>query len=227
MRHLILLSGNLAAGPLLDQLLIPCDYLVAADGGTDHAHRFGLLPDMVVGDFDSIAPESRAWIEANRIPVHRFPTVKDATDSEIALEASLAAVSADTPPGDVELVFLGAFGSRPDHVLGNQLMAAAFAEKGYRVTLSDGISLLYALHGPATLSLAMNELPAGPWAVSVITVTARATGVTYTGLRYPLTDFTLPFGSTRGLSNEPLTKDSRISISLTEGTLLVCLTPAV
>lgn len=226
MRHLIVLSGNLTDGPLLTQLLLPRNYLVAADGGSDHLHRLNILPDLVVGDFDSIAADGREWIESNRIPVHRFPTVKDTTDSEIALEASLSAIPRHTRPQDVELVFLGALGSRPDHVLGNQMMAAALAQKGYRVTMSDGVSLIYAMSGPDRLNIDMSKLPQLRWVVSTIAISAEATGLTYTGLCYPLNRFTLPFGSSHGLSNEPGAQNNQISISLEKGTILVCLTPS-
>lgn len=226
MRHLIVLSGSLTAGPLLDRLLTPRDHVVAADGGSDHLRQLGIAPDLVVGDFDSIKPASRQWIERQGIAVHRYPTAKNATDSEIALDASLAALPPDSRPEDVELVILGALGSRPDHVLGNQMMAASLAERGYRVVMSDGISLIYTLAGPGRLQIDLRQLPEADWAVSTVAVSREATGLTYAGLRYPLDHFTLPFGSSRGLSNEPTEPVGMVEVSLTGGTILICLTPA-
>lgn len=225
MRHLIVLSGSLTAGPLLDRLLTPRDHVVAADGGSDHLRLLGIAPNLVVGDFDSIKPAGRQWIERQEIAVHRYPTAKNATDSEIALDASLSALPPDSRPEDVELVILGALGSRPDHVLGNQMMAASLAERGYRVVMSDGISLIYALAGPGRQQIDLHQFPETDWAVSSIAVSREATGLTYAGLQYPLDHFTLPFGSSRGLSNKPAKPDSVIEVSLTAGTILFCLTP--
>ncbi len=226
MRHLIVLSGDLIESPLTDRLLEKRDHVVAADGGTDHLRRMGVTPDLVVGDFDSISPEGQAWILERQIKVLRFPQAKNATDSEIALEASLAALPPSISLPEVELVFLGALGNRPDHVLGNQLMAAALARKGYRVTMSDGVSILYAVHGPDRWEMDLGNLPATRWAISVISVSTEARGISYQGLRYPLDDFDLQFGSSRGISNEPEKPNGIISIELASGTILICLTPA-
>lgn len=225
-RHLIVLSGNLVDGPLVDWLCSSRDHVIAADGGADHLRRLHIVPDLVVGDFDSLRSEGQAWIEENRMKVLRFPTAKNATDSEIALEASLAALPEGIAPSDVELVFLGALGSRPDHVLGNQMMAASLARQGYQVLLSDGISLVRALTGPGQWTLDLSLLPPTQWAVSVVSVSPVAQGLTYQGLRYPLDHFDLLFGSSRGISNEPAEPSGSITIRLESGTVLILLTPA-
>ena len=56
-------------------------------------------------------------------------------------------------------------------------------------------------------------------AVSVLALTAQVTGITYRGLEYPLDDFTLPLGSTRGVSNVVATQPATIRVG--EGVLLV------
>ena len=225
-RHLIVLSGDLTDGPLVNWLCSERDHVVAADGGADHLRRLHIIPDLVVGDFDSILSQSQAWIDENKIKVHRFPTAKNATDSEIALEASLAALPEGVVPSDVELVFLGALGSRPDHVLGNQMMAASLAQQGYQVVMSDGISLLYALTGPGQKSVDLTQLPQTDWAVSVVSISPLAQGLSYQGLRYPLDHFDLTFGSSRGISNEPADPSGSVTIRLEAGTVLIILTPA-
>ncbi len=224
-RHLIILSGSLADTPLLRVLIRDCSHVVAADGGSDHARRIGLKPHLAVGDLDSITPEGRAWLDASAIPVNVYPPEKDATDSEIALAASLAAIPAGTPPESVELVFLGALGSRPDHVLGNQMMAASLAARGYRVLISDGLSILWAMQGPDSLAISLDSLPPENWAFSVVALSPIVSGLTYTGLKYPLDRFTLPFGSSRGISNEPAAGVREITVRIESGLALACLTP--
>ncbi len=227
LRHLIILSGTVVDGPLLRYLLRDSNYIIAADGGADHAHRLGLLPDLAVGDLDSILPAGLAWLQEKKIPLNVFPVEKNATDSEIALAAAIASVPSGTPPSEVELVFLGALGSRPDHVLGNQLIAACLATEGYRVLLTDGISILQGAHGPFEQTFDLASLPPTSWAYSTIALTPQVTGLSYEGLKYPLTDFTLEFGSTRGISNEPEPGAAEIRISFKQGMALLCLTPKV
>jgi thiamine pyrophosphokinase len=55
--------------------------------------------------------------------------------------------------------------------------------------------------------------------VSVLPLSAQATGITFNGLRYPLEDATLTLGSTRGISNEIACTPARVHIET--GTLLV------
>ena len=77
--------------------------LVAADGGADALLAAGLLPDLVVGDLDSISPQARERL-ADRI---RFIAEQDSTDFEKALRASPAALT----------IAVGFLGGRIDHTL--------------------------------------------------------------------------------------------------------------
>lgn len=77
--------------------------LVAADGGADALRAAGLVPDLVVGDLDSISPAARAAF-ADRI-LH--VAEQDSTDFEKAMRASPA-------PFTIAVGFLGA---RIDHAL--------------------------------------------------------------------------------------------------------------
>lgn len=279
-RVCVILSGQVLSDAGLLPWLAGRALLVCADGGARHLFRLNILPDLLVGDLDSIGPEEQAWLAAAGIPVRQFPPAKDMTDSELAitiaieLAANLAREQTGTNnPAAFELVVLAAFGSRPDHVLANQLLAARLAASGCRVVLTDGLSHLAVLHGPDRLAIPSAEFPwpggasgkdgngspepdhetgrqsgdvfqdngkyqasrAGPfaskphsWAFSAIPVTAEVTGLTYSGLQYPLDHATLAFGTTRGVSNE-LARDQQLpalTVEITSGTLMVILTPA-
>ncbi len=87
----------------------PGAYVVAADGGLDHARAAGLDPDLLVGDLDSISPVGLAWA-VEHAQVERHPADKTCTDTELAL-----ALAARRSPDHVLLV-AGA-GDRLDHAL--------------------------------------------------------------------------------------------------------------
>ena len=62
-------------------------FVVAADSGLDHAIAIGLDVDLIIGDLDSVAASSLAT--SRGIPIEQYPTHKDQTDLELALNAAL------------------------------------------------------------------------------------------------------------------------------------------
>ncbi|NCA98704.1 MAG: thiamine diphosphokinase [Clostridia bacterium] len=232
-RIVIVLSGQIASEDGFCELIRRQDLLICADGGARHLHRIGRLPDRLVGDLDSIDPADLAWIEQHQVPIVRFPSVKDETDAELAVEASLEllcekkGLARETlSPADVELIFLAVLGGRPDHVLANQLMAVKLAEHGFSVLLSDGQSRMIPVVGPAQLHVPAPARQATDWAISAIPVSPVITGLSYTGLQYPLHNATLERGSCRGVSNRPA-DGQPIEVNLESGALLIILTPAI
>jgi thiamine pyrophosphokinase len=183
--------------------------VVAADGGAGAALNLGRLPDVVVGDFDSLDAATRERLEAGGAILEMHPREKDETDLELAL---LAAVQRGATAIDV----LGAFGGpRLDHALAN-VLALALPWLGERpVRLLDPRHEVRLLRGPGTLRLsgAPGDL------VSLLPLSITAEGIDTAGLRYPLRDGTLLLGRTRGVSNE-LTGETA-SVRLGAGLLLV------
>jgi len=230
MRCVILLSGNIQCGEPILGFLQSADYVICADGGIRHARRLNWLPDMVVGDLDSVTEADLAWAETMKIPIRRYPVAKNETDAELAVQAALERLP--EPPGQHEIILGGALGDRPDHVLATQLLAVRYAAKGWRFVLTDGSSFLYTLSGPQTLTLGGPPLDQGPssqqhqgrrLAVSVIPIGAENCGITYEGLAFPLDNAGLPLGSTRGMSNYIIKYPAAIHI--VSGLMLVVVTP--
>ena len=60
--------------------------VIACDSGCDHLAKTGIVPDVVIGDMDSITKAGLDFIKANNIPVEKYPVEKDWTDTEIALK---------------------------------------------------------------------------------------------------------------------------------------------
>lgn len=187
------------------ELVSPGDYLIAADGGADVALALGLLPDLVVGDLDSIDPET---LERLRIlcPVRSFPVRKDKTDTHLAIEAATGA-------GANEVVVCGAFGDRHDHNLGLVLLLAGLPPfppvrlvgSRYEAFLAGPYSLFCGSPGDA-----ISLLPLSPVVI----------GVSTEGLSYPLDGAALTWGETLGVSNEMVGGEASVSVA-GEGRLLV------
>lgn len=182
--------------------------VVVADAGAVTALAFGLRPDVLVGDLDSLDQATIAHIEAQGTAIERYPRDKDATDGQLACERALA----EQPR---ELLIVGALGgARFDHTLANVL-------------------LLTRLRVPATLLDEYHELrllrdgETHRWAgesgelVSLLPLGAEARAVSTRGLRWALSSDTLFLGDTRGMSNEPSTAGAEVEVTLGSGLLLV------
>lgn len=207
MRVIVVASGELDERDA--RWLASADLLIAADGGAASLDRIGRRPDRLIGDLDSVSPDLVERLEAAGTRVERHPTDKDASDTELALGAAIAA-------GGTEVVLLGALGgARLDHELANLLLIADPELEDVDVRLVRRGTTVRVLRGGSRLAL--HEAEGG--IVSLLPVGGHATGVTATGLRWSLTDAVLRMGRSRGLSNELV--EASASVSLEHGTLLV------
>jgi thiamine pyrophosphokinase len=230
MRTLIFLAGTICDDSPIRLLAAQADCVICADGGLAHARRLGLQPDLLVGDLDSVIAQDLAWAQARQIPLRTYSRDKDETDAELAVQAALEQMPGPGATGEPvprEIILAGASGDRPDHVLANQLLVSRLAEQtaalGCRFRLTDGRSDLYTLIGGQSLSLNLPLYTERPLAVSAVTISPVAIGLTYAGLAFPLDHAILPLGSTRGLSNRVVA--SPVHISLTAGIILILVTP--
>lgn len=191
MTALIFANGDAADGPMVRKWLTRADspYLLAADGGAHIAAHYGLRPDHIVGDMDSIAPALLAELEAHGAEVTRYPPAKDETDLELAL---IDAAARNHDP----IVVIGAVGDRLDHTLANVYLLALPQLAGRTVKLVGGREEV------TLLSPGTHRIDGAPGdTISLLPVGGPAGGVRTEGLTYPLHGETLHFGPARGVSN--------------------------
>jgi thiamine pyrophosphokinase len=212
MRAIVFINGLVEDYGLLQRWLRPADYWVAADGGVNHCLALGRYPDALVGDLDSVDASVVQQLMQAGVQVERHPAIKDQTDLELALEFALNT-------GASELVLMGAMGGRLDQMLANVLI---LAQRPWPVLLQlvEGRQLVQLIPPNQTVTLAAHIGDT----VSAIPLSDQVTGITYTGMRYPLNNHTLHFGSTRGISNE--VSESPATVRITTGRLLVIQTLA-
>jgi thiamine pyrophosphokinase len=209
MRAVIFANGTMNYSAETRLAIQAGDILIAADGGALHCQALGLTPAVVIGDFDSITHGELAKLEATGIQVIRHPARKDFTDLELALQYAVAL-------GVDEILVFGALGARWDQTLANLLLPAASCFEKACIRLLDGPQEITLLRAAGALELAGS---AGD-TVSLIPLGGDAHGITTQGLEYPLTDDTLRFGATRGVSNVIL--GEKATVQLREG-LLLCI----
>jgi thiamine pyrophosphokinase len=209
-RVVVVANGQFSHEQRLLAVIDAAEYVIAADGGANWLDAHGRTPRQIVGDMDSVDPELLRQLEASGCLVTRHPAHKDETDAELAL----AAAAALQPR---EIVLLGALGGRIDHALGNLSLLAMTDMRGLAVHMYDGLSTLWLVSDASEIRGAPGDL------VSLIPWGGDACGIRTKGLAYPLSDETLHFGPSRGISNVLL--GERGHVRLTSGQLLVVLTP--
>ena len=209
MRSAVIVIGGSPPPPaVLGALPVP-RFVIAADSGYDHAVGLGFEVDLLVGDLDSISPAGLAAAEASATPIERHPTDKDATDTELALDAAMER-------GFDHLVVLCGGGDRVDHLLASLFAIAADRYRSCRVVLWWGDTELTVVHGGGSTTVT----PGAGGVFSVLPVHGPAAGVDIVGATYPLADAAIAAGSSIGVSNlaEP---GAPVTVRLRAGALLV------
>ena len=191
------------------EIAATADLVVAADGGALALERWGLTPNTLVGDFDSLGIERAAAYRERGVNVVQFPVAKDQSDLEIAMRYAV-----DSRAN--EIVLLGILGgARIDHALTNAMLLADPAYRGRNVRAVYGGTALRALHAGEFVVLS----GAAGDTVTLVPVRGDAVGVRTEGLRYPLNGQTLHFGKSLGLSNVIAQSPARVSIE--QGVVIV------
>ena len=212
-RVLIVADGDLDA-PLLRELAAGPErpFVIAADGGAARAEMAGVRPDIVIGDFDSLADADRDRLAREGVELRPARVDKDESDMELCLLAALEA-------GATHITVLGALGLvRPEHSVANLLLLADPRLDGQAVVIVGRGSRLQRCGTAAGPGVATIDGRPGDF-VSLFPLGDAVEGVTARGLRFPLVDETLPLGPSRGLSNELL--ERRAHVTTRRGRLLV------
>lgn len=200
-------------GPVFDEasdIIREAEKIICADSGADFCIRHGIIPDEVLGDMDSISPETFEMVRSRRIPLKTYPAHKDMTDTEIALS--------DCPEGS-EITLVCSLTGRIDHELSNLSLLIKYKEAGFDITATDGRSDIIPMSGEDKLTVEGIE---GKVFISIIPFGCdKITGVTTEGLLYPLNDYDIDSLGSLSVSNELSEGSSSFEISIKSGRALV------
>lgn len=203
MRAVIFAGGNYGNPEFYKNELKEDDFFIAADGGATFAEKLGILPDVAIGDFDTIDEKNvfaKEIIKLNR--------EKDYTDS---FEAFNEAVKR----GFSDIALMGGTGERQDHSLANIFLLKHALNMGVNMCIIDEKNIIY-------ITEDYIKLPKRDGChLSVIQLT-DVSSLSLSGLYYPLKNKDLKLADMLCISNE-FTEDF-CEISIKSGTILVMLT---
>ena len=204
----ILLGGELIRTPRLERQT-EGSRVIAADAGIGHARMLGLVPELWVGDFDSVPADLPDDLAA--VPRKVFPAEKDMTDGELAIAEALRR-------GATSLVLAGAFGGkRADHAFLHLALAVRLAEAGTTVLLTSG-----AQEGAPILPGKAASFDYANGTLFSVLGFSDLSGLTVTGAKWPLDRVEVAFGSSLTISNEV---KGRLGIALERGRALLLAHP--
>ncbi len=206
MRVVIFANGKLNHPEQARESVRPDDLVIAADGGTEHARSVDITPDVVIGDFDSLADGEQERLASTGVETIAFPARKDETDLELALLHAARA-------GADEIIILAALGGRLDQTVANLLLLAMPELRNIDVHVVEGPQTAFLICTQATIRGEPGDN------VSLIPLGGDAEGVTAEGLEWPLHEDTLRFGPARGVSNVLTREEAHVRV---QKGLLLC-----
>jgi thiamine pyrophosphokinase len=188
MRAVIFANGDESDPNIVRHWTSQADLIIAADGGTRHALSAGVMPQVVIGDLDSLADTDREQLDRSGVQLIVYPTHKDYTDLELAVRYARQQQA-------TEIIILSALGGRWDQSLANLMLLAAPELAQVPTRLVDHALSIQVIRDRAEITGRVGDT------LSLIALTGDAHGVTIEGCEYPLNEAPLPLGATLGISN--------------------------
>lgn len=198
---LVIANGEAPKKQRLLALVKDANIVICADGGANTALKFGITPDAIVGDLDSIHAEAL-------VKFRKVPTFEDRDDETTDLEK---AISWAIKSRYIHVIVVGASGRRLDHTIGNMGVLAKFYPDAI-VRFVDDIGELLYVGNELTFEANKSDV------VSLIPL-SRCEGIITQGLKYALEGETLELGLREGTSN--VVAASPVTIKVKKGRLLL------
>lgn len=184
-------------------------FLIGVDRGLEFLYHHQIMPQYIVGDFDSIDPEVISYYKnETNVPVREYNPIKDASDTEIAIRFALTL-------GGTEITILGATGGRIDHLWANIQTLAIACRAGVPAWILDPRNKIQVIDRPCTLK---KKEAYGPY-LSVFPLTGEVFDFNLTGAKWPLSHHTLKPCDSLTVSNE--FAEDEVTMDFPEGLLVV------
>lgn len=206
MKAVIVCNGSVDDYSYMSRYFGGAALVICADGGAAHLRRFGIMPHILLGDFDSISEEDYAYFRDHKVEIVTFPVEKDMTDTEIALELAMER-------GCTSVTIVGGVGTRLDHSLSNIFLLKRMMDRGVAGMIANEYNEITLIKDRITIEKSTGIK------ISLLPFSGTAYGVTTKGLYYPLKGATVDVGSTWGVSNE--FSGDIAEVTLEKGLLLV------
>lgn len=182
--------------------------IIASDKGLEMLDKCGIMPNFIIGDFDSI--DKRVldkYISNKQVTIKKLNPEKDYTDTHMALKLAIKLKSN-------EITIFGAIGTRIDHTIANIHILKEALDNNVKCKIVNERNEIELINKKTVLKFDENYKY-----ISLIPLTTTVENITLKGFKYPLQNATLKIGQSIGISNEQIYDNA--SIDLKSGILIL------
>ena len=185
------------------------DCIIAADKGLEFLYQHKIVPDVIVGDFDSVSKKVLShYVGEKTISIYQHDPKKESSDTELAIEAAMELKHK-------ELLILGATGNRLDHFWGNVQSLKSAIDAGVEGIILDSKNKVRLLNRDFVLKKSESF---GSY-FSLFPLGGTVENVSLEGAKYPLKNESLTPWNSRFISNEII--DEELKITFDEGIVIL------
>lgn len=206
MRGIIICNGFIKNTQIITENLQKDDVIICCDGGAKYTFCEGIVPNYIVGDLDSLEEAIINFYKIKNVNFKKFPTEKDKTDTEIAIELAKNL-------NIKELLIFGAVGNRFDHSLANVHILLQALQNNIFAKIVDEKNEITVINKYTEFFGNKGDL------ISLLPLSTEVFDLTTDGLKYALKNFNLKIGSSLGISN--VFEKTKATINLSKGYLIV------
>lgn len=202
-KTILFLNGDLPSVKTIKKYCKTGDFVICADGGANGIAKAGIVPNIILGDLDSITAANLNYFRKKGVEIRKI-SEQETTDFEKSLRYI-------TEKKLKDLIVFGAVSSRPDHTLNNFSILRRYYRKLNIKLIDTDFDIFYV----------KNKISFNSEKCKVVSLMAmpEAKGITTKGLKYALKNETLEFGIREGTLNK--TSAKVINISFKSGHLLL------
>ena len=210
MKKTIIVTGGKIGNNFINDLFLENKYenIIASDKGLEELDKIGVIPNYIIGDFDSINKDILSkYIQNKEVKIIKLNPEKDYTDTHMALKLAIELKSTD-------ITIIGAIGSRIDHTLSNIHILKETLDNNINCSILNENNKISLINGKTILDLDNNYKY-----ISLLPLTTSVEGITLEGFKYPLLNTTLGLGESIGISNEQV--EDKAVIYLKKGIIIL------
>lgn len=210
MRAIIVTGGSEPSYELLKSYINEDDIVIGVDKGCNTLKRLDIMPNMILGDFDSIDDNVISYFKGKNIAIEKFNPEKDYTDTHLAYNKAKDIFNVD------EIILFGATGTRLDHTLGNIGLMINALNDNIKLEIINENNRMFAVNKSTVIKKDAGKV------ISFHALSDEVKNFNITGGKYPLKNYNLKILEPRAICNEFL--DGDINISFDSGIILVLYT---
>lgn len=199
MKTLIVSGGKINIFFLENHLkLNKYDIIIAIDKGLESLDKLKIVPNYILGDFDSI--DKNILKKYENIEMKNLNPEKDYTDTHAGINLAIELKS-------TEIIIIGAIGTRIDHTVANIHILKEALDHNIKAKIINEKNEIELIN--KKIEIEKNKKFKY---ISIIPLTSSVTGITIKGMKYTLSNYTLQVGKSIGISNEQIEKKAFIQI---------------